>query len=171
MALIQSKGFGDADEYEDLDPVEFEVSWRLKKDRSKKGVETFSCVDMIPIGMLADVEGGAPGAGYELLIKSILDSDHEVDKDGEPIEGTSSLERYQTLTHDPTKETPAAEIREILQGLYAEYTARRNPAAAGVRPTTPSGPSSGRSSQTGPSSTAGRSRKASTSGRARRTVA
>lgn len=172
MALISSKGFQDVDDFDDFEPVEFEVSWRLRADRKKGGKETFACVDMIPVGMLADVEGGAPGAGYELLVNSILDTDHEVDKKtGEPIAGTSSLERYQALTHDPLKETPGAEIREILQALYVEYTARRSPRAAGVRPTTPSEPSAGRSSPTGLSSTAGRSRKASTSGRARRTVA
>lgn len=169
MPHIAGTGFTEADDQE-LEPVTFDVSWRSRTDRKSKGVETFTCVDRIATGVLLDVEGGKPSAAHDLIIDALLDDDHMLDKQNEPIPGTSSLERYQALTHDKTRETPAGEITATLQGLYNVYTQRRSPQAAATRPTTSSGQSVVQLPPTGRSSTGGPRKRASTSGRSRQST-
>lgn len=157
--VIEVDGFTDADDAE-LDPIEIPVPWR-DGDR-KLHTETLWARPRIPLGFLLQIEAADP-RGIGLLATALLKDDHERDKDDEPVAGTSSAERWEALTLDPEREIPGQAVRNILRGLYVEYTNRRNPAGAPKRPTNSSGPSSGRSSQTGRSSTAARRGKASTS--------
>lgn len=152
---------------DELDPVSFEIHWRDRTDKTKVGKETFACFPDVPFGVLLDVEGGAPSAGYALMMAALRDDDHKITK-GEQVAGTSSLERYQALTHDRNRKLHPLAISEAMRDLLVEYSARRNPAVAAERPTPLSAPSSGRRSSTGRTSTAKRNGRVSTSGRAAR---
>lgn len=168
-ALIASSDFTDTDD-DEFEPVHFKLKWRLKADPSKRGEETFECHPDVPFGVLLDVEGGEPSAGFQLLMAALRSDDHKMVK-GEPTDGTSSAERFHALTHDRTKKLPALAIREAMRGLLVEYTNRRAPRAAAGRPTPLSGPSSGPRSSTGTTSRAKQRAKVSTSGRSAQATA
>lgn len=160
-ALIEVDGFTDADDIE-FDPIEIRVPWR--NGDGKVQTETLWARPRIPFGVLMQIEVGDRRGSNALIDLALLKDDQDV-VDGEPVEGTSSKERWEALTTDPDREIPGKAITGVLQGLFNEYNNRRAPTGAPARPTNSSGPSSGRQSRTGRSSTAGRRGKASTSAR------
>lgn len=159
-ALIEVDDFTDADDLE-LEPIKITVPFR--DAAGKKGVEDLWARPRIPFGILFQIETADPAGAAGLISGALLKDDLFVDGHGDPEEGTSSYDRWQKLTLDPDREIPGKAITQILQGLYTEYSNRRNPTGAPARPTKQSGRSSGRQSRTGRSSTAARGGQASTS--------
>jgi len=153
----------DADsEYE---PIVLRIPFKGKD--GKIGHEDFTCRPEIPFGVLIDLESAQSSAGIqEFLNTALLDDDGELDADGEPVEDTSSLDRYDALVHVPARKVPGPLLGKVFNGLYEEY-GRRHGSGEANRPTRRAVRSQARPRRTGSTSTAKPSPRALTSARSR----
>jgi hypothetical protein len=104
------------------------------------GAEQFSCVPVLPVGILADLTtGGSRGLPWvlEFLQAVIVDAD---------------AERFNVMLHDKDIIVDGEVLTEVVNWLLAEYTGR---------PTSPSTSSRSGRSKIGNGSKSGASRKAS----------
>lgn len=155
MTKLKIGGFSPDDDIE-YDLIEFDIPWR-NLDTGERGTEHFTCRSRAPLGTLLDVESGDRDASRRLVLKTLLTEDREMEEDDEtgdpkPVVGTSSLERWITLTDDPERQVPGQSVSDVIRELYVEYMNRRTPAGAAARPTKSAGRSGAKSSRTGATS-------------------
>jgi len=158
----EPEGEGPDSEYE---PIVLRIPFKDKT--GKISHEDFTCRPEVPFGVLLDLESAQSSGGIqEFLNTALLDDDGETDADGEPVEDTSSRDRYDVLVHDPARKVPGPLLGKVFNGLYEEY-GRRHGSGEANRPTRRAVRSQARPRRTGSTSTAKPSPRALTSARSR----
>lgn len=135
--------------HEDI-PVTIPFAWADSGDRDE---EVLYARGDVPFGLLIALEDQSPLAMTRFFAAVFYDDDNERDDQDQPVDGTSSLERWNKLAIDPERRVPGAVLSKVFTGLYGEYATRtglRGPA----RPTTRVAPSRAQRRGTGRSSTA-----------------
>lgn len=133
-------------------PITIPFKW---VDTDEVDSEQFLARGTIPFGAMLNLEDQRPGALYGLFAAAFYDDDNERDEQtGEPIPGTSSLERWRKLADDPNRRVAGRVLSELFQALGTEYSTRSGLRAAPQRPTTRVAPSRAQRRANGRTSTA-----------------